>query len=94
MTARNKKKGNVIKFPERMIRPDLARCRRALDEICEDDPERLLLVAFNGVQLVFNRVGLGVPNREQVTVNRLAISFLALAELLGIGAEMEALLLS
>jgi hypothetical protein len=98
MSARNKK-SNVIKFPERrMIRPDLARCadlarcHQAL-EACEDDPNKLMFLALHALRLVYDRVGNdGSDDREQVIVNRLAISLLALAELFGIGAEMEALL--
>ena len=42
----------VVKFPTPPIRPDLPKCRKAL-ELCEGDPEHLLFAAFNGLQLVF-----------------------------------------
>jgi hypothetical protein len=53
----------------------------------------LLLLAFNGVHLVYNRVPVkGGGDPQQATVNRLAISFFALAELLGATDLAEALL--
>jgi len=73
----------IVKFPEPRIRPDLARCHAAL-ALCEGDPALLLFLALNGVQLVYNRVPVtGEGDPAQVKVNRLAISFLALAELFG-----------
>jgi hypothetical protein len=74
----------IINFPEPQIRPNLEACRKAL-AICEHDPEYLLLAAFNGVQLVFNRVPVkGGGDPEQAAVDRLAIAFFAIAELLGV----------
>jgi hypothetical protein len=51
-----------------------------------------LFVAFNGLQLVFNRAPTTGGDPEQATVDRLAIAFFALAELLGVPEVPEALL--
>jgi hypothetical protein len=82
---------NVVKFPSPPIRPNLANCRKAL-ELCEGNPQHLLFVAFNGLQLVFNRAPTTGGDPEQATVDRLAIAFFALAELLGVPEVAEALL--
>jgi hypothetical protein len=82
----------IIDFPEPTIRPDLEVCRKAI-AICEGRTDELLLLAFNGVHLVYNRVPVkGEGDPQQTTVNRLAISFFALAELLGATDLAEALL--
>ena len=83
---------NILKFPEPIIRPDLARCRRAI-ELCEGDPKMLLLAAAAGVNFVRDPPPLRNPDDSpgHLAVNRLTISFLALAEVLGIGEEAEAL---
>jgi len=82
----------VIKFPKPTIRPNLEACRKAL-AICEDDPGKLLFLAFSGVRLVYDRVPVkGEGDPEQAAVDRLAISFFALAELLGVTDLAEALL--
>ena len=44
----------ILKFPEPLIRPDLARCRGAI-KLCQGDPKMLLFVAACGVNLVRNR---------------------------------------
>ena len=81
----------IIKFPEPLIRPDLARCREAI-AICDGDPRTLLFLALNGVHGVYNRVPVkGDCDPAQVAVDRLAISFLAIGHVLGIGIAAEAL---
>jgi hypothetical protein len=61
--------------------------------ICGDDPGQLLFLAFSGVRLVYDRAPVeGGGDPEQAAVNRLAISFFALAELLGATDLAEALL--
>ena len=81
---------DVLKFPERTFRPDLARCRAAID-LCEGDPNLLLLAASAGVNLVREPPLNSGDSPEQLAVLRLTIAFLALAEVLGIGKEAEAL---
>jgi hypothetical protein len=75
------------------FRPDLAKCRGAI-ELCEGDPNLLLLAASAGVTLVRDPPALLKPSDspEQLGVLRLTIAFLALAEVLGIGKEAEALI--
>jgi len=83
---------NILKFPEPIIRPDLARCRGAV-ELCNGDVNLLLFVASSGVALVRDPPPLLKPtdSPEQLVVDRLTIAFLALAEVLGIGEEAETL---
>jgi hypothetical protein len=83
---------DILKFPEPIIRPDLARCSRAI-ELCEGDPNLLLLAAAAGVNFVRDPPPLRNPDDspEQLAVDRLTIAFLALAEVLGIGEEAETL---
>jgi hypothetical protein len=58
-------------------------CREAL-AICDHDPSALLFLAFNGVNLVHERVPVkGGGDPEQAAVDRLA-AFFAIAELLGV----------
>jgi hypothetical protein len=80
---------NVVKFPTPPIRPNLEACRQAI-ALCEGDPNMLLFVAHCGVSLVKEAATDGDP--EQAAVDRLAISFFALAELLGVTEFAEALL--
>ena len=81
----------IINFPEPTIRPNLEVCRKAI-AICEGRTDELLLLALSGVHLVFNRVPAKEGDPQQTTVNRLAISFFALAELLGVTDLAEAVL--
>ena len=83
---------DILKFPEPLLRPDLARCRAAIG-ICEGDPKVLLFVAASGLNLVRYPPKPLSPSHlpEQLAVDRLTIAFLALAEVLGIGEEAEAL---
>jgi hypothetical protein len=75
---------NVVKFPSPPLRPNLASCREAL-AICDHDPSALLFLASNGVNLVHERVPVkGGGDPEQAAVDRLAIAFFAIAELLGV----------
>jgi len=77
----------VIAFPnQRTIKPALSKCLKAI-AICEHDPSLLLLVAAAATGLVRD----GPLVSEQVAVDRLAIAFLALAELLGVTNAEEAL---
>src|SRR3954451_3719043 len=79
----------IIEFPESIIRPDLARCSRAI-ELCEDDPEKLMFLAFNALQLVYYRKSEGpAERREQLAFDRLTIAYLALGKMLGIGEGAE-----
>jgi hypothetical protein len=61
--------------------------------LCHGDPALLLFVASSGVKLVRNPPPPLKPSDspEQLAVDRLTIAFLALAEVLGIGEEAEAL---
>ncbi len=77
----------VIAFPnQRTIKPALSKCLKAI-AICEHDPSLLLLAAAAATRLVRD----GPWISEQVAVDRLAIAFLALAELLGVTNAEEAL---
>jgi hypothetical protein len=80
---------NVVKFPTPRIRPNLKACREAI-ALCEHDPSMLLFVAHCGVALVREAPTDGDP--EQAAVDRVAIAFFALAELLGVTEFAEALL--
>jgi hypothetical protein len=62
-------------------------------ELCEGDPNLLLLAAAAGVNFVRDPPPLRNPDdsSEQLAVDRLTIAFLALAEVLGIGEEAETL---
>jgi hypothetical protein len=81
----------ILTFPARTIRPNLDRCREAL-AICDHDPALLLLVARAGVTLGDKPVpGSKEAASEQVVVDRLGISFFALAELLGVSEFLEVL---
>jgi hypothetical protein len=80
---------NVVKFPTPPLRPNLEACRQAI-ALCEGDPNMLLFVAHCGVSLARDKPTEGDP--EQALVDRLAIAFFALAELLGVPSLAEALL--
>jgi hypothetical protein len=74
-----------------IIRPDLARCRAAI-KFCEDDPEKLMFLALNAVQLVYYRKADGpAERREQLAFDRITMAYLALGKLLGIGEDAEGL---
>jgi hypothetical protein len=79
----------VVKFPTPPLRPNLAACRQAI-ALCEHDPNMLLFVAHCGVSLAREKATDGDP--EQAAVDRLAIAFFALSELLGVTEFAEALL--
>ena len=70
---------NILKFPERTFRPDLARCRGAI-ELCEGRSQYAAVRASSGVNLVRNPPALLKPSDspEQLAVDRLTIAFLAL----------------
>jgi hypothetical protein len=85
----------ILTFPAPTIRPNLDRCREAL-AICDHDPALLLLVARAGVTLSDKPVPIpgskdNEAASEQVVRDRLAISFFALAELLGVSEFLEVL---
>jgi hypothetical protein len=82
---------NVVKFPAPPIRPNLTVCRHAI-ALCEHDPAMLLFVAHCGTGLVYDREAAKGGDPEQALVDRLAIAFFALAELLGVPDVAEALL--
>jgi hypothetical protein len=82
----------VINFPAPPIRPNLEVCREAL-AICDGKINELLFLSYSAVSAVYRRAPVnGDGDPAQVAVDRLAISFLALAELLGVPDLAEALL--
>jgi hypothetical protein len=82
---------NVVKFPTPPLRPNLAACRQAI-ALCEHDPAMLLFVAHCGIGLVRDKSAATDGDPEQAAVDRLAIAFFALSELLGVTEFAEALL--
>jgi hypothetical protein len=83
----------ILKFPEPLVRPDVAKCIAAV-EVAEHDPIKLFVVAKAGLALVENmrRDQADDPAAPQHIMNGLTVSLLALAEILGVtdqvGAEL------
>jgi hypothetical protein len=72
------------RFPECLIRPDMAKVRAALASVPTDDAGKLYTAAISGI--VSAEIGKQQGN-HQTLVDGLAIAFFAIAGILGISRE-------